>query len=152
MRMKTVLFFLAGLVLLICAPSDGRAQVGTSIANPPALESQVRSAWAAFKAKDKNAFAAMLADGFSEVEEDGTGFGDKTAILTMIDQFELTAYTLKDFKVTTIAEGAALVTYNAQYEGKVAGQPLQAKTAYGEIWVNRDHAWKLLYVQETNVK
>jgi len=76
--------------------------VGTSIANPTALESQIRSAWAAFKTKDKNAFAAMLADGFSEVEEDGAGFGDKTAILTMIDQFELTAYTLKDFKVTTI--------------------------------------------------
>jgi hypothetical protein len=152
MRMKTILFFLAGLVLLICAPSHGRAQVGTSIANPTALESQIRSAWAAFKTKDKNAFATMLADGFSEVEEDGTGFGDKTAILTMIDQFELTAYTLKDFKVTPIAEGAALVTYNAQYEGKVGGQPMQAKTAYGEIWVNRDHAWKLLYVQETNVK
>jgi len=29
---------------------------------------------------------------------------------------------------------------------------MQPKTAYGEIWVNRDHAWKLLYVQETNVK
>ena len=94
----------------------------------------------------------MLADGFSEVEEDGTGFGDKAAILTMSAHFELAAYTLKDFKVTTIAKGAALVTYNAQYEGKFDGQPMQAKTAYGEIWVNRDHAWKLLNVRETNVK
>ncbi len=48
----------------------------------------------------------MLADGFSEVEEDGSGFGDKSATLTMIDQFELAAYKLKDFKVTPIAEGA----------------------------------------------
>jgi hypothetical protein len=152
MRMKTILFSLAGLVLLIGAPCRGRAQLGASIANPTALESQIRSAWAAFKIKDKNAFAAVLADGFSEVEEGGAGFGDKTAILAMIDQFELTGYKLKDFKVTPIAEGAALVTYNAEYEGKVGGQPMQAKTAYGEIWVNRDHAWKLLYVQETNVK
>jgi hypothetical protein len=152
MRTKTILFFLPCPFLLICAPSHGRAQVETSVASPTVLESHVRSAWAAFKNKDKDAFAAMLVDGFSEVEEDGTGFGGKAAILTMIDQFELTAYTLRDFKVTTIAEGAALVTYNAQYEGKVDGQPMQAKTAYGEIWVNRDHAWKLLYVQETNVK
>jgi hypothetical protein len=92
--------------------------VGASVANPTALESQIRSAWAAFKTKDKNAFAAMLAEGLSEVEEDGSGFGDKTAILTMIDQFELAAYKLKDFKVMPIAEGAALVTYNAEYEGK----------------------------------
>lgn len=94
----------------------------------------------------------MLADGFSEVEEDGAGFGGKAAILNMIDQFELTAYTLTDFKVTTIAKDAVLVTYNAQYEGKYSGQPMQAKTAYGEIWVNRDRSWKLLYVQETAVK
>ena len=150
--MRNILFFLTGLVLLIGSPCRGRAQVGASIANPTALESQIRSAWAAFKTKDKNAFAAMLAEGFSEVEEDGSGFGDKTAILTMIDQFELAAYKLKDFKVMPIAEGAALVTYNAEYEGKVGGQAMHAKTAYGEIWVNRDHAWKLLYVQETNVK
>jgi hypothetical protein len=151
MRIKTILLIVPGL-LLICAPSHGRAQPGISVANPAVLESQVRSAWAAFKNKDKEHFAAMLADSFSEVEEGGAGFGDKAAILTMIDQFELTAYTLKDFRVTVIAGGAALVTYNAQYEGKVGGQPMQAKTAYGEIWVNRDHGWKLLYVQETNMK
>ncbi|HVC48243.1 MAG TPA: nuclear transport factor 2 family protein [Terracidiphilus sp.] len=152
MRVKTFLFFLPGVFLLLCAPSYGRAQMGTSTANPTVQETRVRSAWAAFRNKDKKAFAAMLADGFSEVEEDGAGFGDKAAILAMIDHFELTAYTLTDFKVTTIAKGAALVTYNAQYEGKFEGQPMHAKTAYGEIWVKRDHTWKLLYVQETNVK
>ena len=94
----------------------------------------------------------MLADGFSEVEEDGAGFGGKAAILSMIDQFDLSAYTLTDFKVTRIAMDAVLVTYNAQYAGRYGGQPMQAKTAYGEIWVNRDNNWKLLYVQETTVK
>lgn len=152
MRLKTFLFFLPGMFLLLCVPPQVGAQTETSAANPTVQETRVRSAWAAFKNKDQEAFAAMLADGFSEVEEDGAGFGDKTAILTMIGHFELTAYTLKDFKVTTIANVAVLVTYNAQYEGKYDGQPMQAKTAYGEIWVNRDHAWKLLYVQETNVK
>ena len=140
------------LLLLTIVIAQERVQAATSTPNPTVLESKVRKAWEDFKNKDKESFAATLADGFSEAEEDGSGFGDKKAILTMIDQFELGAYSLKDFKVRTIGKDAALITYRAHYEGKVGGQPIQANTAYGEIWVNQGHNWKLLYVQETNVK
>jgi hypothetical protein len=117
-----------------------------------ALEAKVRKAWEDYKNKNKAGFAAILADGFREVEEDGNGFGDKKAILEAIDQFELSQYTLKDFVVKPLAANAALVNYMAEYSGKFAGEPLQAKTAYGEIWTKHGNDWKLLYVQETKVK
>lgn len=146
--MKTGLVSVACLLLLTIAI----APAATSTPNQSVLESKVRKAWEDFKNKDKESFAATLADGFSEVEEDGSGFGDRQAILTMIDQFELAAYSLRDFKVTAIGKDAVLITYLAHYEGKVGGQPIQANTAYSEIWVHQGHNWKLLYVQETNVK
>jgi hypothetical protein len=80
------------------------------------------------------------------------GFADKKAILEEIDKFELSQYTLKDFETRPIGADAALVTYIAEYSGKFAGEPLQSKAAYGELWTKHGNEWKLLYVQETRVK
>lgn len=117
-----------------------------------ALEARVRKVWEDFKNKDKGSVSAALADGFRELEEDGNGFGDKTAMLAMIDGYELNSYSLKHFKVRPLGKDYALITYRAHYEGKADGQPIQANTGYGEIWVNQGNDWKLLYVQETNAK
>lgn len=112
----------------------------------------MRKAWEDYKNKNKDGFATILANGFREVEEDGNGFGDKKAILEQMDQFELSQYTLKDFEVKPVGSRGALITYLADYSGKYAGGPLQAKTAYGEVWTRQGDEWKLLYVQETKVK
>ena len=121
---------------------------------PPAklLESKVRKAGEDYKNKNKDGFAAILADGFREGEEESNGFADKKAILGEIDQFELSQYTLKDFDARPIGADAALVTYMADYSGKFAGEPLQAKAAHGQVWTKQGNEWKLLYVQETKVK
>jgi hypothetical protein len=121
---------------------------------PPAklFEAKVRKAWEDYKNKNKDGFAAILADGFREVEEDSSGFADKKAILEGMDQLELSQYTLKDFDTRPAGANAALVTYMADYSGKLAGEPLQAKCIYGEVWTKRGNEWKLLYVQETKVK
>lgn len=70
----------------------------------------------------------------------------------MVDEFELSTFTLTDFKVQMIGKDGALVNYKAHYEGKADGQPVNSNTAYGEVWVRHGSDWKLLYVQETNVK
>ncbi len=145
--MKTILIAIACSLLLASAPAQEKIH-----ADAGALEANIRKVWEAFKNKNKESVTAMLADGFREVEEDGNGFGDKTAMLAMIDDYELKSYSLKDFTVKPLAKDSALVTYLAHYEGKAGGQPVQANTAYGEVWVNQGSGWKLLYVQETNVK
>src|ERR1700687_285782 len=120
--------------------------------NAPVLEAKIRKVWEDFKNKNKNSLAAALSDDFREVEEGGSGCGDKKAEIAMVDDFEISTYTLKDFKVRSLGPNAALVTYLAHYEGKSGGQPSKSDSAFGEIWVHEGKGWKALYVQETNVK
>jgi hypothetical protein len=37
----------------------------------------------------------------------------------------------------------------ADNHGKFAGESLQAKSAYGEVWTKQGNEWKLLYAQKT---
>lgn len=116
------------------------------------LEAKVREAWANFKHKNKAGAATDLADGFRELEEDNGGFGDRKAEPAMVDAFELRPHALKDFRVTPIGKDAALVNYLGHYQGKADGQPVNSNTGYGEVWIRQGTTWKLLYVQETNLK
>ena len=145
---------IAAVCLTLLAAASAHPSKHTPHAGPPAkiLEAKVRKAWEDFKTKNKDAFAAILADGFTEAEEDGTGFRDAKTEVAEIDQFDLEKYTLTDFKVRPIGSDGALVTYMAEYSGKVAGQPVSEKDALGEVWVRHGDDWKLLHVQETKVK
>jgi hypothetical protein len=140
--------------LLLFASAAAQSKKPQPQTGPPAklLEAKVRKTWEDYKNKNKDGFAAILADGFREVEEDSSGFADRKAILEEMDQLELSQYTLKDFDTRPAGVNAALVTYMADYSGKVAGEPLQAKCVYGEVWTKQANEWKLLYVQETRVK
>jgi hypothetical protein len=152
--MKMILTAVACLFLLTTAATAQEMQQAPakSTPNAPALEAKVRKVWDDFKNKDKESLAVALADDFREVEEGGSGFGDKKAEIAMVDDFEISAYTLKDFKVKSLGTHAALVTYLAHYEGKAGGQPSKSDSAFGEVWVHEGKEWKALYVQETAVK
>ena len=149
--MKTTM--IATICLILLATASARPPKQTPHAGPPAktLEAKIRKAWDDYKTKNKDAFAAILTDDFTELEE-ANGFGDKKTILDEIDQFQINQYNLHDFKVKPVGADGALVNYLADYSGSYAGQPVDAKTAYGEIWVKRGNDWKLLYAQETKVK
>jgi len=140
--------------VLLFASASAQSKKPEAQAGPPAtvLEAKVRKAWEDYKNKNKDGFAAILADGFREVEEESNGFAGKETILEEIDKFDLSQYTLKDFDTRPLGPNAALVTYIAEYSGKFAGEPLQSKAAYGELWTKHGNEWKLLYVQETRVK
>lgn len=147
----------ASVIVLACLlTASGLAQEKQPAAKPApeaaALEAKVRKVWADFKSKNKESLAATLANGFRELEEGGGGFGDKKAELAMIDEFQLTTFTLKDFSVKPIGKDAALVNYQAHYEGTADGKPTNSDTAYGEVWIRQGGDWKVLYIQETNVK
>lgn len=140
----------AFLVMLAIASAQQPKHTATAKASVRALEAKVRKAWEDFKNKDKDSFAAILADGFTEVEDDGAGPRDAKAEVAEIDEFNLDTYTLKGFSIKPIGADVALVTYMADYS--VRGQSVREKAAYGEVWVRRGNDWKLLYVQETKVK
>jgi hypothetical protein len=152
--MKMILTAAACFLLLIAAATAQELQQAPSKSTPapPALEAKVRKVWEDFKNKDKASLGAALADGFREMEEGGSGFGDKKAEVAMVDEFELASYLLKDFVVKPLGTHSALVTYSAHYEGKTGGQMAKSDSIFGEVWVQEGAVWKLLYIQETSVK
>lgn len=145
-------FIAIALLLWIVSVSAAQDKQPSGNSNLPPLEANVRKIWEGFKNKDKAAVAALLDDRFREVEEGASGFGDKKAEVAMVDEFEISTYTLKDFKITPLGPNAALVNYRAHYEGKADGENINTNTAYGEVWVRKGDRWKALYVQETALK
>ena len=152
--MKLILTAVA--CLLFLAPAATAQEVkqasAKSTPNPPALEAKVRKVWEDFKNKNKTSLGAALADGFREMEEGGSGFGDKKAEIASVDEFELSSYVLRDFVVKSLGAHSALVTYSAHYEGKTGGQTQKSDSIFGEVWIHEGTDWKVLYIQETAVK
>jgi hypothetical protein len=143
---------IACVVLLSIAASAQAKHPSPRPSAAPALEGKVRKVWEDFTKKDKASLAAMLDDNFREVEEGASGFGDKKAEIAMVDEFEITKYTLKDFHVTSLGPNSALVTYLAHYEGKAGNEAVNANSAFGEIWIRVGNDWKDVYAQETALK
>jgi hypothetical protein len=151
--MKTILSVVACLLLTGAATAQELQQAPSkSTPAAPALEAKVRKVWEDFKTKNKTSLGAALAEGFREMEEGGSGFGDKKAEVAMVDEFELASYVLKDFVVKPLGTRSALVTYSAHYEGKTGGQVAKSDSIFGEVWVQEGTNWKVLYIQETTVK
>ncbi len=150
--MKKVLVAATCFLLFASAVAQHKSTTIKSTAPAQAVESQIRKVWEAFKTKNKNALAAMLSEQFREVEEGATGFGDKKAEIAMVDEFEITTYTLKDFTVKPLSPNAVLVTYLAHYEGKSGNESVNANSAFGEVWIHEGGTWKGLYAQETTLK
>jgi hypothetical protein len=152
--MKMILTAVACLVLLASAATAQEIQRPAVKSTPssPTLEANVRKVWEDFKNKNKDSLGAELADGFREMEEGGSGFGDEKAEIAMVDEFELTSYILRDFTVKSLGANSALVTYVAHYEGKSGGQVAKSDSIFGEVWVHEGNSWKVLYIQETSVK
>jgi hypothetical protein len=153
-HMKMILTAVAFLLLLTCAAvaQEIPRPKAKSAPRAPAVEARVRRVWEDFKNKNKASLGAALADDFREMEEGGSGFGDKKAEIAMVDEFELTSYVLRDFAVKSLGPNSALVTYSAHYEGKSGGQVAKSDSIFGEVWVHQGNDWKALYIQETAVK
>jgi hypothetical protein len=152
--MKAIFTPVAFLILLTAAATAQEMQhpAGKASSGMPAVEAKVRKVWEDFKDKNKTGLGAALAEGFREMEEGGSGFGDKKAELAMVDDFELTSYVLRDFAVKSLGAHSALVTYSAHYEGKSGGLLAKSDSIFGEVWVYEGGDWKVLYIQETAVK
>jgi hypothetical protein len=154
--MKITHLAVACLLLLAGAATAQEMQqaAAKSVPGPatPALEANVRKVWEAFKNKNKPALGASLAADFRQMEEGNSGLADKKAEVASVDEFELTSYMLKDFKVKSLGTHSALVTYAAHYEGKTGGQMAKSDSIFGEVWVHEGAAWKALYIQETAIK
>jgi hypothetical protein len=157
--MKRMLIGMACLLMLVTASAQEQTKRASAqraaeknASGATVLETKIRKAWEDYKNRNKEAFAAILADGFGEVTNDAEGIFGKDTELAEMDHFSLSHYDLRDFKFRPVGNSGAVMTYTAEYSGTYADAPLQMKTIYGEVWLKVGGDWKLLWVQETKIK
>lgn len=101
----------------------------TTGADPIANEKLV---WDLFKSKNYDAFAALLAPEFLEVEPDG--YYDKAGTVKGVTTFDASKSELSDFKAAKLDENTSLVTYMIKDPGSNGER-------HSTIWVNRGGKW-----------
>jgi uncharacterized protein (TIGR02246 family) len=116
------------------------------------LEAKVKAAWAAFKKKDKDGYAAFLTDDFQAVEADGDGERPKPHILREVEHSMFTEYSLQLFQVQQLGPHYAFVTYECTMQFPRGAATRFRRMFIGELWTNRDGDWKMMRYQETVVR
>jgi uncharacterized protein (TIGR02246 family) len=116
------------------------------------LEAKVKVAWAAFKKKDKDAYAALLTDDFQAVEADGDGERSKTKTVREVEHSMFVEYSLQLFQVQQLGPHYAFVTYECTMRFPRGSATLFRRVFIGELWTNHDGDWKMMRYQETIVR
>jgi hypothetical protein len=116
------------------------------------LEAKVRAAWATFKNKDKDGYAAFLTDDFQAVESDGDGERSKMKTLREVEHSMYTDYLLQMFQVQPLGTHYAFVTYESSMQFPKTAALRFRRVFIGELWTNRDGEWKMMRYQETLVR
>lgn len=93
--------------------------------------------WDTFKSKNYDAFAALLAPEFVDIESDGVH--DKAATVKSVGQFDASKFELADWKVAKLDDDASLVTFMLKAIGSNADLE-----RHSSIWVNRGGKWLAL--------
>ena len=163
--MNRILLVAALLVAVsACAPAGptNTANVPTNTnASPVATPARVTEAdalthekqiWDALKAKNYDAFAALLADDQIYVTSDGVH--DREASLKGVRNFELTDYAISDVKLVNVDKDLHIVVYKATVKGSSGGKALPPDAAEyaSTAWVNRGGKWLVAYHQDSMAK
>jgi uncharacterized protein (TIGR02246 family) len=116
------------------------------------LETKVKAAWAAFKKKDKDGYAAFLTEDFQAVEADGDGERSKAKTLREVEHSMFVEYSLQLFQVQQLGPHFAFVTYECTMQFPRGSATRFRRIFIGELWTNRDGDWKMMRYQETVVR
>jgi hypothetical protein len=116
------------------------------------LQSKVKAEWEAWKRKDKNAYAELLADDFAAVEDDGNGERNKIQAMNEVAASNIQNYSLAFFKCLTLSPDSAFVSYEITMEFPVRSVNRYKRSLVGELWLKRGGQWKARHYQETHVR
>ena len=133
-------------------PSSPSKDTGAQSKLAEMLEAKVKAAWAAYKKRDKNGYAAFLTDDFEGVEADGDGERPKPHILREVEHSMFSDYLLQLFQVQPLGPHYAFVTYESTMQFPKGSATRFRRMVIGELWTNRDGEWKMMRYQETLVK
>ncbi len=98
--------------------------------------------------KNANVLRQALADDFLYVAYNGLVF-TKPQIVKDLKYMDVSRYRMQNFKVRRLGSAAALLAYDLDIGGSIAGQDMPAKQYASSIWMNRSGRWVLIFHQET---
>lgn len=120
---------------------------GPTLADIEAKERQVNEA---IKAKNWDAFGAMLAEDFVLVTSDGVM--NKAQTLEGLKPYDLTEYTLSDVRFLKVDADLAVITSTMTEKGSYEGKPLSGKPRRtSTAWADRGGKWLVVYHQDSEV-
>jgi hypothetical protein len=148
MRLLAALTLLPALLFansLTATAQGGPAKTGAAIEEE--LISKEKRTWELYKNKDVKALAELTSDDFYDIYPTGEVV-DKKRYLQDVLEIDVKDYSLSDFKVIMLNEGAAVVVYKAKTHGVVRGRELKSEVAVTSGWARRGGKWLNVFYRE----
>jgi ketosteroid isomerase-like protein len=135
--------------LSVSAASSLEARV--SNASDDSMQKQIvskeREGLEALKAGNVQRFGDLTAD--DAIFVDGAGLAGKTQVLTNVNGFTLTDYTMENIQFARLSGSTGLISYKITEKGNSHGRQFVARAYVSSIWGERHNKWLCLFSQET---
>jgi len=96
--------------------------------------------WRLIKRKDLNGFASYLSEDFYDIFPDGEE-RTKSDLLAFLRGADLQDYALSHFRVTTLTDDAAIVTYHVDAHAIIQGNEISMRNFVTAGWAKRCGKW-----------
>lgn len=96
--------------------------------------------WSLIKRKDLKGFASYLAEEFYDIFPDGEE-RTKSELLEFLSRADLKQYRLRNFRVTMLSQGAAIVTYQVDAHAVIQGKKIAIRNSVTSGWAKRRGKW-----------
>ena len=104
-----------------------------------------------FAAEQRRAVAVVdeaLAEDFHDIASDGQ-LHTKAEIIPMLADVKIEDFSLSNFKVLSLSDQCAIVTYRAEIKASYKGQSFPPKLYLSSVWVRRHGSWQIAFHQAT---
>ena len=149
MRLLAALTLLPALLLANALEAPAQSGPARPDAAPVEAEliSKEKRTWELYKNRDVKALAELTSEDFYNIYPAGEVV-DKKRYLQDVLEIEVKDYSLSDFKVIMLNEGAAVVVYKARAHGVVKGRELKSEVAVTSGWARRGGRWLNVFYRE----
>jgi hypothetical protein len=137
--------------LLFIGPPTAPAQNGPAKSQAARVEQELitkeKRTWELYRNRDVKALAELTSEDFYDIYPAGEVV-DKKRYLQDVLEIEVKDYSLSDFKVIMLNEGAAVVVYKAKTRAVVRGKELNSEVAVTSGWARRGGRWLNVFYRE----
>lgn len=134
-------------VNLPAAPAQERPAKPEAASLEEELVAKEKRTWELYKNKDVKTLAELTSEDFYDIYPAGEVV-DKKQYLQDVLEIDVKDYSLSDFKVIMLNEGAAIVVYKARVHGVVKDRELKSEVAVTSGWAKRGGRWLNVFYRE----